>query len=106
LDDIDCKNYEEARKAEQSYIDEYNIELNSTNAYSVKYKEENEKEYTYKEYKEQTKFNCVCCSYYCRRKYDLNQHLATLKHKKTEMIINYPATKFPCLCGKEYKYIQ
>jgi hypothetical protein len=67
-------------------------------------------------------YNCVCCSYSCRRKYDLNQHLATLKHKKTEkteMIINdnilsnmdnikavNPVTKFACLCGKEYKYIQ
>jgi hypothetical protein len=64
-------------------------------------------------------YNCVCCSYSCRRIYDLNQHLATLKHKKTEMIINdnilsnmdnikavKPVSKFACLCGKEYKYIQ
>jgi hypothetical protein len=39
LDDIDCKNYEEARKAEQSYIDQFNSELNGTKAYYVKDKE-------------------------------------------------------------------
>jgi hypothetical protein len=134
LDDIDCKNYEEARKAEQSYIDEYNNELNSTNAYGVKDKEEktekeynekeynekeyNEKEYNEKEYneKEYKKFNCECCSYSCSKKSDYDKHLATLKHKKTEMVMNGNElvnmgnekvnTKFVCLCGKEYNYIQ
>jgi hypothetical protein len=69
-------------------------------------------------------YNCVCCSYSCRRKYDLNQHLATLKHKKAEnilvsaeMVLNSavkpvkPAKpvrvvykNFTCLCGKFYKH--
>jgi hypothetical protein len=62
-------------------------------------------------------YNCVCCSYSCRRKYDYDKHLATLKHKKTEIltdtnnILTYPnekvaiiAKKFNCVCGKEYKH--
>jgi hypothetical protein len=121
LNDIDCKNYEEARKAEQSYIDEYNSELNSTNAYCIKDKEEktekeyNEKEYTYKE---QKKYNCECCNYKCSSKCNLNKHLATLKHKKTEILtepnnfLTIPNEKvskvekelFICGCGKQYKH--
>jgi hypothetical protein len=129
LDNIECKNYEEAKKAEQSYIDKYNCELNSSNAYSVKEAENNEitkkkenneitkkKEIKNKEYKVATKYFCISCNYTCSNKFNFDKHLATLKHKKTEMIINdnelsildnkSPATKFACLCGKEYKYIQ
>jgi hypothetical protein len=115
LDDINCKNYEEARKAEQSYIDEYNSELNSTNAYSVKEKTEkeyNEKEYTYKEYKEYKEYTCECCDYKCSRKEHLNKHFATQKHGKTAMskmckvvdikVENVSNEKFACLCGKKY----
>jgi hypothetical protein len=117
LDDIDCKNYEEARKTEQSYIDEYNnnSELNSNNAYSVKDKEEttekeyNENKYTYKEYKEQTIYTCECCDYKCSRKEHLNKHFATQKHSKMAMskvvdikVKNVSNEKFACLCGKKY----
>jgi hypothetical protein len=65
------------------------------------------------------KFNCVCCSYSCSKKSDYDKHLATLKHKKTELSIldnelsildnekvAKIAKKFNCVCGKEYKYIQ
>jgi hypothetical protein len=65
-------------------------------------------------------YNCECCNYKCSSKCNLNKHLATLKHKKTELSIldnelsnmdnkNYSkvsSEKFACLCGKEYKYIQ
>jgi hypothetical protein len=114
LDDINCKNYEEARKAEQSYIDKYNSDLNSLNAYCVKDKEEkiekeyNEKENTYKEY------TCECCNYKCSSKCNLNKHLATLKHKKTENILlsaeimlnsaKKVSKEFVCECGKYYKH--
>jgi hypothetical protein len=102
LDDIDCKNYEEARKAEQSYIDQYNSELNSTNAYCVKDKEEktdkehNENEYTYKE---PTIYNCELCAFECIKKSNYNRHLTTLKHKAKAL-----NEKFTCLCGKSYNY--
>ena len=36
IDDIECKNFEEARKAEQSYIDKFNSKLNTSIAYSIK----------------------------------------------------------------------
>jgi hypothetical protein len=69
-------------------------------------------------------YNCLCCSYYCRRKYDLNQHLATLKHKKAENIlvsadsvlnsavkpvkpakpVRVVYKNFTCVCGKFYKH--
>jgi hypothetical protein len=89
LDDINCKNYEEARKAEQSYIDKYNSDLNSLNAYCVKDKEEkiekeyNEKEYNEKEYNEKEYtykvheiFHCDCGKQYKQR-----QSLANHKKK-------------------------
>jgi hypothetical protein len=60
------------------------------------------------------KYNCVCCSYTCSKKTDYDKHLATLKHKKTEIltdtnnILKYPneevVNKFACLCGKSYKH--
>jgi hypothetical protein len=62
------------------------------------------------------KYICECCKYKCSNKFNFDKHLATLKHKKTEMVINgnelvnmgnkKVATKFVCLCGKEYNYIQ
>jgi hypothetical protein len=61
-------------------------------------------------------YNCVCCSYSCRRKYDLDQHLATQKHQKTEMMLKECLNnadrmpkiveKIACLCGKSYKFRQ
>jgi hypothetical protein len=106
LDDIDCENYENARKTEQIYIDKYNSELNSINAYSVKDKEYNENEV----YKVATKYTCECCNYKCSSKCNLNKHLATLKHKKTEILSKHndlPVNdKFICVCGKLYKHKQ
>jgi ribosomal protein L13 len=62
------------------------------------------------------KYICECCKYKCSNKFNFDKHLATLKHKKTEMVMNgnelvnmgnkKVATKFVCLCGKEYNYIQ
>jgi hypothetical protein len=63
-----------------------------------------------------TKYNCELCKYKCSNKTNFDKHLATLKHKKTEILtepnnfLTIPnekvATKFVCLCGKEYNYIQ
>jgi hypothetical protein len=112
LNDINCKNYEEARKAEKSYIDKYNSELNSSNAYSVKEQEKNE------EYKVAMKYFCIRCNYKCSNKFNFDKHLATLKHKKTEILtepnnfLTIPNEKvekiekklFICGCGKLYKH--
>jgi hypothetical protein len=78
--------------------------------------EYNENEYTYKKYNE---YICICCNYKCSRKYDLEQHLETQKHKKTENIANGTigengcktgnekfGKKFDCLCGKKYIYLR
>ena len=66
--------------------------------------------------KEPTIYTCVFCKYKCSRKNDYDRHLISVKHKKTElskidnelskMDNKSSATKFACLCGKEYKYIQ
>ena len=113
LDNINCKNFEEARKAEQSYIDTHNSELNTDTAYSIKDDGgKTENDYTYKEYKEPPVFYCECCNYECSKKSDYNKHLATQKHKKTE-ITAYKVTEiektpqiFHCECGKQYKHRQ
>jgi hypothetical protein len=59
------------------------------------------------------KYNCECCNYKCSNKFNFDKHLATLKHKKTEMVINGnelvnmgKKKVAKCLCGKEYNYIQ
>jgi hypothetical protein len=112
LDNINCKNVEEARKVEQSYIDTHNSELNTGTAYCGKDKKENnENDYTYKE---PTVFICECCNYKCSSKCNLNKHLATQKHKKTETVMNgndlgnkkdenaLNKIFHSCLCGKKY----
>ena len=40
IDDVECKNFEEARKVEQSYIDKYNSGLNTAIAFCIKDEEE------------------------------------------------------------------
>ena len=116
LDDIDCKNYEEARKVEQSYIDLHNSELNTTNAYCVKDKKENtekeynENDYTYKEYKEYKEYVCKCCDYKCSNKTNFEKHLHTQKHKKQiieisgNVVVEKPVEHFACEnCEKVFK---
>ena len=75
--------------------------------------------------KVEKKYNCECCLYFTSRKEHYIKHLATQKHKNTEMIKNdngmiqmdnkkvekvekvvKVVNKFNCECGKEYKYIQ
>jgi hypothetical protein len=58
------------------------------------------------------KYICLCCDYKCNRKYDYVEHLATQKHKKTEILTN-PNNKvekvvneYVCMCGKQYKHRQ
>jgi hypothetical protein len=79
LDDIECKNYEEARKAEQSYIDKYNSELNSNNAYGVKETQKHKKTEILSRHNEQPvndKFTCMC-----GKQYKHKQSLWTHKKK-------------------------
>jgi hypothetical protein len=62
------------------------------------------------------KYNCECCKYKCSNKFNFDKHLATLKHKKTEMMLKECQTnaermpkiveKIACLCGKSYKFRQ
>ena len=76
--------------------------------------------------KEKPIFICECCNYKCSKKFNLNKHLETLKHKKTRgafrenegkkgpessensessvSIKNALNKKFSCLCGKSYNY--
>jgi len=62
-------------------------------------------------------FYCKSCDYKCSKKFNFNKHLATQKHKNTEMsdvekievakvakVANVANEKFGCLCGKEYKF--
>jgi hypothetical protein len=68
---------------------------------------------------EYNEYICICCNYKSSRKYDLEQHLATQKHKKMENIANGTigengcktvnekfGKKFDCLCGKKYIYLR
>tara|TARA_B100000780_G_scaffold194382_1_gene137068 strand:- start:1976 stop:2497 length:522 start_codon:yes stop_codon:yes gene_type:complete len=57
-------------------------------------------------------FHCKYCDYECSKKFNFDKHLATQKHKKTEMIANgVEIVKKPinikelfnCGCGKQYK---
>ena len=112
LDDIDCKNYEEARKAEQSYIEQYNSELNSSTAYCIK-DEDNTHEKKENIEKKEKEHRCQICSFTTCKKTDYERHLLTDKHKKNfkdcatiknkEFIDD---KRFICKCGKTYKYKQ
>lgn len=65
-----------------------------------------------KEHQDKNIYRCELCAFECIKKSNYNRHLATLKHKKTELSImdnksisKGASEKFACLCGKEYKYI-
>ena len=58
------------------------------------------------------KYLCECCYYITSRKEHYEKHLATQKHKKTEILTN-PNNKvekvineYVCMCGKQYKHRQ
>lgn len=108
LEDVECKNFEDARKVEQSYIDKYNSGLNTAIAYSIKDEIENliieNKNIPKKinEYKK-LKYNCDECNFSSSNKKDYNRHLLSDKHKK-RIDINFKPyeNRFECKCGKTY----
>ena len=66
--------------------------------------------------KVEKKYNCECCLYFTSRKEHYIKHLATQKHKNTEMIKNddkkvekvekVEKELFNCACGRKYKFNQ
>ena len=69
--------------------------------------------------KDVMKFYCNYCDYTTSRKNDYDRHNTSVKHKKMKMVTNGDelvkmgnknsakcGSKFACVCGKEYNYIQ
>ena len=57
--------------------------------------------------KQNLKYKCIKCHYYCSKKSDFEKHLLTAKHHRlTNTNKNSPkiAKAFLCSCGKEYKH--
>lgn len=120
IDDVECNNFEEARKVEQNYIDKYNSGLNTAIAFCIKdedsivsKKEKREtKIYNTENYK---KYTCHNCNFFTLKKTDYERHLLTDKHKKLIIDENNDSNKnefikekkdFICKCGKKYTYKQ
>lgn len=115
IDDVECNNFEEARKVEQNYIDKYNSDLNTAIAFSIKDEDNKIKENKIKpkivenkikiSNSDNKKYSCQSCYYFTSNKTDYDRHLLTKKHIS---VINNENNeeeikKIICKCGKEYK---
>lgn len=117
IDDVECNNFEQARKVEQNYIDKYNSGLNTAIAFCIKDEEDKIKNPEKSKLQEnkiniinQKKFVCETCNYCTHNKKDYNKHLFTEKHNRLintnlDFIKNPIKDKnFKCNCGKSYKH--
>jgi hypothetical protein len=60
-----------------------------------------------KRQKTPTKFDCEKCDFKCSKMSDWNRHTSTSKHLTIQnhtQIIQKPAVKYDCICGKSYGY--
>ena len=135
---FECKNADEARKKEQEYFILLNATLNSIEPYATSKPKKIEEKVIKNEFncnlcnkkfinqdlldihnntknhisqKNNKKYNCELCKYWCCTKTEYNKHLSTNKHLNNYNYLHENLEKLPKLyscsiCNKSYKFRQ